>query len=99
MRWDTLEARLARAHEAVAGRPVAQPLPRMCQAAQSCQARPEEAQRASWGAANGALRPCCLAVGEVAVAAHMAVVDDGTAVERASLQQRGAVRGAACEAL
>ena len=46
MRWDTLEARLARAHEAVAGRPVAQPLPRMCQAAQSCQACPEEAQRA-----------------------------------------------------
>ena len=38
-------------------------LPCVSRAAQSRRARPEEAQEPSWGAAQGALRPCCRAGG------------------------------------
>ena len=44
--------RLARAPKVVAGRPEAWPLSK-CEAAQSCQARPEVAQEPSWGATKG----------------------------------------------
>ena len=51
--WNArLWRRLARATEAVAGIPVAWPLPWECRAAQSRQARPEEAQEPSWRAAK-----------------------------------------------
>eukprot|EP00964_Phaeocystis_antarctica_P122394 scaffold86053_cov47-Phaeocystis_antarctica.AAC.4 len=50
-RW--LWRRLARAPEAVAGRPVGRPPPWERRASQSCQARPEEAQEPSWGSARG----------------------------------------------
>eukprot|EP00964_Phaeocystis_antarctica_P109282 scaffold73758_cov52-Phaeocystis_antarctica.AAC.3 len=50
-----LRRRLARAPEAVAGRPVGRSLPWERRAGQSCQARPEEAQEPSWGTAKGAL--------------------------------------------
>ena len=47
--------RLARAAEAVAGRPVDRPLALgVPSCPQSRQARPEEAQEPSWGAAKGA---------------------------------------------
>ena len=51
--WNArLWRRLARATEAVAGIPVAWPLPWECRAAQSRQLRPEKVQEPSWGAAN-----------------------------------------------
>eukprot|EP00964_Phaeocystis_antarctica_P020820 scaffold11521_cov68-Phaeocystis_antarctica.AAC.5 len=55
-RSQRLWRRLARAPEAVAVRPVARLLPSGVHAAQSHQARPEEAQGASWGPAKGARR-------------------------------------------
>eukprot|EP00964_Phaeocystis_antarctica_P037504 scaffold21413_cov48-Phaeocystis_antarctica.AAC.3 len=50
-----LRRRLARAPEAAAGRPVGRSLPWERRASQSCQARPEEAQKPSWGTARGAV--------------------------------------------
>ena len=51
--WNArLWRRLARATEAVAGIPVAWPLPWECRAAQSRLARPKGAQGASWGTAK-----------------------------------------------
>eukprot|EP00964_Phaeocystis_antarctica_P131271 scaffold95147_cov30-Phaeocystis_antarctica.AAC.1 len=49
---------LARAPEAVTGRPVARPRPG---STKSCQG-PEEAREPSWGTAKGAVRPCCATV-------------------------------------
>ena len=45
--------RLARAPEAVAGRPEGRPLPWERQASQSCQVRPEEAREPTSGTAKG----------------------------------------------
>eukprot|EP00964_Phaeocystis_antarctica_P108511 scaffold73084_cov51-Phaeocystis_antarctica.AAC.1 len=57
VRWwkGRLWRRLARAPEAVAGCPVARPLPGSAELPRCRQARPEEAQEPSWGAAKGAL--------------------------------------------
>ena len=55
-KWARLWRRLARAPEAVAGRPVgrSRSLPWERRASQSCQSRPEEAQEPSWALPKGA---------------------------------------------
>ena len=63
-KWAALEAALEAASSSIRGSGWAPSGPASCwecRAAQSRQARPAKAQEPSWGAAKGALRPCCWA--------------------------------------
>ena len=86
-RWNLrLWRRLARAPEAVAGRPVGWSLPWERRASQSCQARPQEAREPTSVTAKGALWPCCGALeGRSGKAATVATQAATVAIQAATV--------------